>query len=96
MKARRYAFGLAIAGTLIGLSLAGCATQARVETVVVKVPYAIPCATDPGPEPNPIWTAANKAARKGKSPLGWLLWAAFVQERQRNKELRAALKGCGG
>lgn len=95
MKAQPYTIGLAIGAAALGLTLAGCGhRQPRVETVTVRVPISTPCAIDPGPEPAPIWTPEAVAAAPHLYSLGNLLLAAFLQERARNAELRAALKGC--
>lgn len=81
---------------LSAVLVSSCATKTRVETVRVSVPIPVACSVDPGPEPDPIWTEEARQAAPNLFVLGSLLLAAFEQERARNRELKAALAGCGG
>lgn len=77
--------------------LTACATRPEpvIRTVEVKVPVAIPCAADPGPDP--VYPDTDAALRAAPNILERtrLLLAARLLRMAREAELKAAVAGCG-
>lgn len=86
-------------GIMVSLALAGCATTApepRIETRIVEVPVATPCAVTVPVEPAyPDTKAALDAAPGIFEKVKLLLAARELREAYKN-EVKAALIGCVG
>lgn len=87
----------ALLGAFLFLSLGGsmCATpEPTIRTVEVKIPVAVPCKVDVGPEPQYVDTDAALKAAPDLFARVKLLVAGRLQRIQRDLEKSAALKAC--
>lgn len=85
-----------LAVIIAGLSVAACQTTAepRIEVREVRVPVAVPCATDPGPRPEYPDTDAAIAGAPNVFELAKLYRAGRALRIGREAELEAAVSGC--
>ncbi|HEV2365065.1 MAG TPA: hypothetical protein VGS12_12810 [Caulobacteraceae bacterium] len=81
---------LALAGLLGGCQTAGPQVVAR----DVKIPVAVSCAADPGPDPAYVDTPSALGSAADLFERVKLLLAGRDQRIEREGELKAALSGC--